>query len=194
MSDSALYSLYMRRKKTIRIIPAWTILPALDRQARPRRDIMLGEILRLDNLRFRQRIAKEVTQQSVQMYLVYLALALFRGKSGWATSQYHGVCSPLNFVSHIIPPPGVTSRGVTAFVLYYSLYILLLLLVTSLNILILLLFIRVSVIALSPPQVWFVPSTLGWWQHYLPYPVSLIRAQSSACVRVAYALLLRHYR
>jgi hypothetical protein len=43
---------------------------------------MLGEILRLDNLRFRQRIATEVTQQLVQMYLVYLALALLRGKSG----------------------------------------------------------------------------------------------------------------
>ena len=82
MSDSALHSLYMRRKKTIRIIPARTIFPASDRQARPRRDIILGEILRLDNLRFRQWLATEVTQQSVQMYLVYLALAVLRGKSG----------------------------------------------------------------------------------------------------------------
>ena len=69
-------------EKTIRIIPARTILPASDRQARPRRDIILGEILRLDNLRFRQWLATEVTQQSEQMYLVYLALALLRGKSG----------------------------------------------------------------------------------------------------------------
>jgi hypothetical protein len=101
---SSLFTIYAP-EKTIRIFPAWTILPALDRQARPRRDIILGEILHLDNLHFRQRLATEVTQQSVQRYLVYLALTVFRGKSGWVTSQYHGVCSTLNFVSYIIPLP-----------------------------------------------------------------------------------------
>jgi len=91
-----------------------------------------GETLHHDNQHFRQRLTTEVTQESVQMYLVYLALTLLRGKSLWAASQYHGVCSPLKFVSHInLPSPGATCRGVTAFVCYYSLYLLLLLLVTS---------------------------------------------------------------
>ena len=86
----------------------------------------------LDNQHYRQRLTTEVTQRSGQTYLVYQALALLRGKSRWAASQYLGVRSPLNFVSHITPPPlGETCRGVTAFVYYYSLYLLLLLLVTS---------------------------------------------------------------
>jgi len=86
----------------------------------------------LDNQHYRQRLTTEVTQRSGQTYLVYQALALLRGKSRWAASQCHGVCSPLNLVSYINhPPPGATCIGVTAFVCYYSLYLLLLLLVTS---------------------------------------------------------------
>jgi len=111
--------------KPPRIIPAWTILPALDRQARPRRDITLGETLHRDNQHFRPRLTTEVTLESVQMYLVYLALALLRSKSRWAASQYNGVGSPLNSF-RTLTPPGATCRGVTAFVCYYSLYLLLL--------------------------------------------------------------------
>ena len=68
----------MRRKKTIRIIPARTIFPASDRQARPRRDIILGEILRFEY----QQLTTEVTHQIVHMFVIYAALALIRGKSG----------------------------------------------------------------------------------------------------------------
>jgi len=40
-------------EKPIAFIPAWTILPALDHLARPRRDSILVEILRLEHQHFR---------------------------------------------------------------------------------------------------------------------------------------------
>ena len=82
--------------------------------------------------------------------------------------QYHGTHLPLNFGLNSIPP-GVTSIGVTTFVSYYLLYVFCSYQSLTQNISLLLCLSAYWSLSPLPPQVRFVPSSLGWWQHYLPY-------------------------